>query len=72
MARHTQPKKVKRARPPHKLLAWRKRIRRDGMPAELYHGIMIPMFKVKDPRHREVRDLVRAHHDKKRAIKKGA
>lgn len=71
MPRHKQSKKVKGARPPRKLLAWRKRIRR-GRPAELYHGAMIPMFKLKDKRHREVRDMVRAHHDKKLAVKKGA
>ena len=62
---------MKGARPPRKLLAWRKRIRR-GRPSELYHDALIPKFRLKDPKHREVRDMVRAHHDKKRAAKKEA
>lgn len=70
--RRKQPKAKRRAKAPNRLLAMRKQwLKRAGTEHmyELYHGAWVPLYKLQDKRHREVRDLVRAHHEKKRAVK---
>lgn len=71
--RRKQPKRKKRAKAPNRLLAmrkqWRKRLMRRAGSWDVYHNALVPPYKIADKRHREVRDLVRQHHDKKRAVK---
>lgn len=45
---------------------WRKRLAKPKSTFEQYHGATVPLYQIKDKRHREVRDLVRQHHEKKR------
>lgn len=76
MPRHKQAKKKKGATPPRRLLAMRKQRRRlaqrlvsalnRATAFEAYHGATVPTYRLNDPRHREVRDLVREHHSMKR------
>lgn len=71
MARHKLSHRRKRARPPRKLLAWRKRARKKGWKIADAYGSTMPSFFYNDKfgRFKESVRIITEHQERKRAIK---